>query len=260
VPIRPLGRFDYPAVERGHDLWALIEPCACIRVAMQALGKAAEPRGVVSVKVEAGLARYDDQARASARRTARHQLPTRIETLTELPWWLSMVRDLDRRSPEGNCMRLSRHVWGIPAILASLIGVNLLASPSAQAATTAISCSGTITANYPVSYPGDGVVGNLTVYYNSTNGGTNSACFHHVGKSYGVASLTFVQIHKCAETSGEGRSCTLRAADTDFGEYAYHAGPVGVTGTANACVMVEGYIYHRGAGLRPSGVGSTVGC
>lgn len=157
-------------------------------------------------------------------------------------------------------MRLPRRVWGVLAILFSLMGASLFISPSAQAVPTAISCSGTITANYPVSYPGDGVVGNLTVYYNSTNGGTNSACFHHVGKSYGVASLTFIQIHKCAETSGEGRSCTLRAADTDHGKYAYHAGPVGVTGTANNCVMVEGYMYYRGVGLRPSGVGSTVGC
>jgi hypothetical protein len=171
-----------------------------------------------------------------------------------------MVRDLDRLSLEGNRMRSSRRVWGTLAILASLMGTSLLTSPTAQAATTAISCSGTITANYPVSYPGDGVVGNLTVFYNSSNGGTNSACFYHAGKSYGVTSLTFIQIHKCAETSGEGRSCTLRAADTDSGDYAYHAGPVGVTGTANNCVMVEGYIYHRGAALRPSGVGRTVGC
>ncbi|MGV4985761.1 hypothetical protein ACWC0C_47635 [Streptomyces sp. NPDC001709] len=156
-------------------------------------------------------------------------------------------------------MTFSRRVLGILAILASLIGANLLFSQSAQAAT---SCSGTITADYTISYPGDGVIGELTVYYNSSNGGTNSACLYHRGKTSGVASLTDVVISKCSQTSGSGKPCSEIAQDRDTGQYSSYAGPVGVTGTANNCVAVHGFIEYRGGTFAPQGqgYGYTVGC
>ncbi|MFD7957015.1 hypothetical protein ACFV4X_26420 [Streptomyces ardesiacus] len=157
-------------------------------------------------------------------------------------------------------MKFTRRVSSVLAVLTGLIGANLLISQPAQAATTAISCSGTITASYTVSYPGDGVVGELVVYYNTSSGGTNSACLHHRGKSYGVSSETTVFIDKCSQTSGEGRTCTQISQDYDSGNYAYYAGPVGVTGTANNCVSVHGYIEYRGVNLQVPGAGKTVGC
>ncbi|MEU8833527.1 hypothetical protein [Streptomyces sp900116325] len=81
-------------------------------------------------------------------------------------------------------MSFSRRALVILTTLASLIGANLLISTPAQAAT---SCSGTVTSRESFSYPGEGVVGELIIYYNSSNGGTNSACFYHRGQSYGVA-------------------------------------------------------------------------
>ncbi len=76
-------------------------------------------------------------------------------------------------------MSITRRSLSAFVIMASLIGANLVMSQPAQAATTAISCSGTVTARYYASYPGVGVVGELIVYYNSANGGTNSACMYH---------------------------------------------------------------------------------
>lgn len=110
----------------------------------------------------------------------------------------------------------------------------------------AVACSGTVawTYEYPVSNP----VAELTIYYNSTNGGTNSACMYHRGSAYGVATRTSVKISRCAETSGENTlPCTVTASSTtDNGNYAYYAGPRGVTGTANNCVWAYGEIEWGG--------------
>ncbi|WP_206306989.1 hypothetical protein [Streptomyces sp. F001] len=138
-------------------------------------------------------------------------------------------------------MHFRRRVLVLLTTLATLIGANLLASTPAQAAT---SCSGTVTHRQPIRIPGrDTIIGELTIYYNSSNGGTNSACFYHRGPSYGVAAHTEVMIMRCAQKSGEGQGCTSTTApDSDSGNFAYHAGPVGVTGTANYCVAAIGWI------------------
>ncbi|MGC4748140.1 hypothetical protein ACLQ28_21145 [Micromonospora sp. DT201] len=135
-----------------------------------------------------------------------------------------------------------RHVRRVFALLLALVTtggafVVLTASP-AQAA---VSCSGTIT--YSRTYgPGE-----LTIFYNTSNGGTNSACFYHKGAAYGVAAPTYVRAYRCTEQSGEGQPCTIAASSSaDFGNYAYYAGPRGVTGTANYCVAAIGYIDWQG--------------
>ncbi|MET7525366.1 hypothetical protein ACFYSJ_33745 [Streptomyces sp. NPDC005248] len=141
-------------------------------------------------------------------------------------------------------MSFSRRALVILTTLASLIGANLLISTPAQAAT---SCSGTVTSRESFSYPGEGVVGELTIYYNSSNGGTNSACFYHRGQSYGVAVNTYVSIFRCSQTSGEGQTCkNVTGGNTDSGKYASYAGPVGVTGTANYCVGAIGWLEWHG--------------
>jgi hypothetical protein len=112
---------------------------------------------------------------------------------------------------------------------------------TAPAASAAVSCSGTITYR-ETEYYGGNPVAELIIYYNSTNGGTNSACLYHRGAYYGVAKPTAVVIHRCSQRSpGSGCSFT-ESSRTDSGNFAYYAGPVGVTGTANYCVLAQGSI------------------
>lgn len=160
-------------------------------------------------------------------------------------------------------MKFSRRVLLIFATLASLVGANLLVSTSAQAASSAqaaTSCSGTISADYTFTYPGEGVIGELTIYYNSSNGGTNSACFYHRGSAAGVAAETYVAIMRCSQTSGEGQTCHNNTApNDDLGTYSSYAGPVGVTGTANNCVGAIGWIVWHGITVG-RGTPITAGC
>ncbi len=131
-----------------------------------------------------------------------------------------------------------RRAFVLFAGLVTLLG---LVSVPAQAATQAVSCSGTITARKYIGYA------ELVIYYNSSNGGTNSACMNHLGESYGVSRPTSVQVFRCAEKSGQGHDCTATASSRrDFDSYAYFAGPVGVTGTANYCVAASGSILWDG--------------
>ncbi|MCU7826524.1 hypothetical protein [Kitasatospora sp. DSM 101779] len=140
-------------------------------------------------------------------------------------------------------MRVLRRVLAVFAGVALLAGVSLFASSTAQAAT---SCSGTVTYDRTVSHDGS-AIGELVIYYNSSNGGTNSACFYHRGASYGVSATTGVEIYRCLQKSGTGGGCTVDATSrTDKGSFAYNAGPVGVTGTANYCVYAYGSIVWAG--------------
>ena len=136
-------------------------------------------------------------------------------------------------------------------ILASIVGVatfgviGVLGSAPAQAA---VSCSGTISYSDTIAGPGGAAIGELTIYYNTSNGGTNSACFYHRGAAYGVPAPTYVRIYRCTERSGEGQPCTIAASSSaDSGNYAYYAGPRGVTGTANYCVAAVGSITWQGS-------------
>jgi hypothetical protein len=128
----------------------------------------------------------------------------------------------------------------LAATSATLLAVTSLAVLTAPAASAAVSCSGTITYDRTYYNSNGNPIAELTIYYNSTNGGTNSACFYHRGPYYGVSRPTSVQIHRCAQRS-PGSGCDFTASSrTDSGNYAYHAGPVGVTGTASYCVFAEG--------------------
>ncbi|MPY61469.1 hypothetical protein [Streptomyces spongiae] len=141
-------------------------------------------------------------------------------------------------------MHFRRRAVVLLATLATLIGANLIASTPAQAAT---SCSGTVTHSQTFRGSDGSIIGELTIYYNSSNGGTNSACFYHRGASYGVAANTYVLIMRCSQRSGEGRTCTSTAQSSpQDGDFSYYAGPVGVTGTANYCVAAIGWITWRG--------------
>lgn len=141
-------------------------------------------------------------------------------------------------------MRMVRRAWIMILGMVLFAGVTVAVAAPAQAA---VSCSGTLSYSRTISKVGGGSIGELAIFYNTTNGGTNSACFYHRGVSYGVAAPTYVRAYRCAETSGEGQPCTVVASSTpDSNNYAYYAGPRGVTGTANYCVAAIGYIDWGG--------------
>ncbi|WP_030443188.1 hypothetical protein [Actinoplanes subtropicus] len=134
---------------------------------------------------------------------------------------------------------MTKHLLRRAALVAAVTASGLVAAAPAQAATT---CSGTVSYDGTVSRGGS-VIGELVIYYNTSNGGTNSACFYHRGAAYGGMSLTGVQIARCSQRSGEGKTCDIAALSApDEGDYKYYAGPVGVTGTANYCVAARGYL------------------
>lgn len=145
-----------------------------------------------------------------------------------------------RESTEDWILFIVRRVFSMVLALVAVASVMTIGAPAAQAAG---SCSGTIIYSQVQSSG----LGELVIYYNSSSGGTNSACFYHRGAAYGRSAPTFVQIYRCEERSNEGAHCTRGSApDTNSGDFSYHAGPVGVTGTANYCVEAVGHIAWGG--------------
>ncbi|APU19259.1 hypothetical protein [Actinoalloteichus sp. GBA129-24] len=144
--------------------------------------------------------------------------------------------------------KIARSVCSMLAVVGVLLTTGGVAAASASEPSegpgiTAASCSGTV--SYSEMLPGG--IGELTIYYNSSEGGTNSACLYHRGSTYGVAAPTSVQIHRCMESSGEGRPCTIDVSSrTDSGNFQYYAGPVGVNKTSNRCVSAVGHIALGG--------------
>jgi len=123
-------------------------------------------------------------------------------------------------------------------ILASL-GLAVLGGPEASAA---VSCSGTITYDHTYNHNGNPVA-EVTIYYNTSNGGTNSVCLYHLGAYRGKAEWTAVTMERCTQhTAPAGSDCHIAAYKTDADNYSYYAGPVGLTGTANYCVDANGYM------------------
>ncbi|MEU3457656.1 hypothetical protein ABZ671_29245 [Micromonospora sp. NPDC006766] len=152
-------------------------------------------------------------------------------------------------------MNLTRKVLAsVAALAASFAAVQVITEAPSQAA---VSCSGTVT--YRKAVPASNPVMELVIYYNSTNGGTNSACVNHLGAAYGKPAPTWVHISRCAQTSGKGNACAItEASTTDDGVYSYYAGPRGVTGTANNCVSASGGILWNNQSY--SIVSGTQGC
>jgi hypothetical protein len=155
-------------------------------------------------------------------------------------------------------MNRTRRLLAAPlAALVAATGLAVLAAPAASAAT---SCSGTITYDRTY-YVGGNPVAEMTIYYNTTNGGTNSACFYHRGAYYGRSEPTAVRIYRCTQhTASPGSPCTIAVASrTDSDNYSYYAGPVGVTGTANYCVAAEASMRLTSGDVLEVGTG-TRGC
>lgn len=141
-------------------------------------------------------------------------------------------------------MRIIRSMLALALGFVMFAGVEVALAAPAQAA---VSCSGTLSYSETINKVGGGSIGELAIYYNTTNGGTNSACFYHRGVAYGVVAWTSVRAYRCAERSGEGQPCTITASSTaDSGNFAYYAGPRGVTGTADYCVAAVGSIDWGG--------------
>ncbi|MEO6703189.1 MAG: hypothetical protein ABI140_04100 [Jatrophihabitantaceae bacterium] len=153
--------------------------------------------------------------------------------------------------------RLTRIAASTTVAVSAMAGLAVLTAPAALAAT---SCSGTITYDHTYNVGGNPVA-ELTIYYNSTNGGTNSACLYHRGAYYGKSEPTAIQIYRCTQqATAPGSPCTIAVASrVDSNNYAYYAGPVGVTGTANYCVAVQASMGLTGGGELQVGTG-TRGC
>lgn len=138
----------------------------------------------------------------------------------------------------------SMRTIGVPLVVLAML--SMISVFAAAPASAAVSCSGTISYDQAINRGGS-AIGELTIYYNTSNGGTNSACFYHRGASNGVAAPTYVRAFRCTQQSGEGQPCTIAASSSpDSGNYKQYAGPRGVTGTANYCVAAEGYIIWAG--------------
>src|SRR4051812_50173430 len=93
--------------------------------------------------------------------------------------------------------RIAKTVGSILAVLGIVLTTGAVTAAPANAA---VSCSGTKT--YDDSRGALGL-GELTIYYNSADGGANSACFYHVGAPPGGAGEAYVGDEACVETRGE---------------------------------------------------------
>ena len=101
-------------------------------------------------------------------------------------------------------------------------------------------------------------IGELVVYYNSSNG-NNCARFNHLGPAYGVSRYTSVWLDKCSTTNpGNGCAPVLIWGIPDDGPFSYHAGPVRVHSPQN-CVRAEGRIHWDGSD-RVVSTGGVIGC
>lgn len=140
--------------------------------------------------------------------------------------------------------RLRRYAAALVVILVSVL-LPVVIAPSASAST---SCSGTITwASSLKKQPR----AQLVIYYNASNGGTNSACMYHAGSTYGRALRTEVQISRCEKgfTERDTYCYTDKSSHTDSGRFKYYAGPEGVTGTKTRCVVAWGTIITSSGDL-----------
>jgi len=151
-----------------------------------------------------------------------------------------MILPQGRLSTEDGMWSTVKKMFSMLLALVAAVSVMTIGAPAAQAAG---SCSGTITYSQVISSG----LGELVIYYNSSDGGTNSACFYHRGAAYGTAAATMVQIYRCERPNNEGAHCTPDGErDTDSGNFSYYAGPVGVTGVASRCVEARAYIVWGG--------------
>ncbi len=145
-------------------------------------------------------------------------------------------------------------------MVVSTAGLVLTGSAPAEAA----SCSGTLIRSYPVTSKTNGQkIAELNIYYNSANGGTNSACMTHTNAAYGKNLSTGVRIWKCGSYYNCNTVDPLGGgwAANDEGLYAYYAGPVKVTGTKSRCIAVYAYITDPFNTNRYSEItGINIGC
>lgn len=83
------------------------------------------------------------------------------------------------------------------------------------------------------------LIGKLSLYYSSVQGGVNIACLTHEGIADGVRTHTAVQMWRC----GPGGDCeNTDDYRYDIGNFKKIAGPVQIEGTRDRCVTVYGHI------------------
>lgn len=138
----------------------------------------------------------------------------------------------------------------IPILLAMIAAASFFVvnQHSTRAASTADRlCSqntgGLIERDYITASDGTTKIGEMDVFYNSSNG-YNCAYVYALGHAIGVAKQMGVQLIACQETS-RGDTCTETQKDTDLGTYRYYAGVVGVYGRGH-CIRADGGIVWQG--------------
>ncbi len=114
-----------------------------------------------------------------------------------------------------------------------------LASPSANAAEN-YGCVGSLIDSYPIGNQGS-IWGTTYLYYDASTGDNCAAAVKSSGGWKGTATLTRVQMERCA-SSTPGTCGDTDASIEDSGQYAYYAGPV----TLNAggkCINITAEIW-----------------
>lgn len=96
----------------------------------------------------------------------------------------------------------------------------------------------------PNQMPGQSrLIGKLSLYYSSVEGGTHIACLTHEGAARGWKSHTSVLMWRCLPN----RNCEQTDIfDEDTGNFSKLAGPVQITGTSGRCVTLYGHMQVPG--------------
>ena len=142
------------------------------------------------------------------------------------------------------------------AALVAALGLTSLAPAEVQAADCG--ARGKRINSFPINSPTRGEqIGALDVYYSRSNGGTNTACLHHRGRTWGEGLETSVSIRRC--DSYYNCNSTGQAV-SDEGRYAYYAGPVSVSNTRRNCVSVRGILEDRYSNIRTLVIADQLGC
>jgi hypothetical protein len=139
---------------------------------------------------------------------------------------------------------------GLTAAAVAALAVGLSATPASATGTGVLPSMPACSLNDLVGRytDGGGGLAELDLYWDAAHQ-TNCVEMVHLGAAYGRAATTGVAIATC-ETDTSGQLCTAISGKppyygSDYGNYAYHAGPASVTG-AGHCIYAAGTLALDG--------------
>lgn len=143
-----------------------------------------------------------------------------------------------------------RRIGGTIMVLFTMLGVMTVATPAAQAvgSCTSLPSGAQVGWSKMVYLPNHQAIGQLVMYHDPVNNGTDSACFFRLGPAKGVSTHTYVQIRLCNEKSGPGLVCTTKGIIDRDGpkNYSQYAGRVNVSPSEEVCSSAYGYVVWQG--------------